>query len=280
MEGLIPRGFYRPIFLVTLLILLLFSPSFSQVQSEKNEAFSIKKIEVTETDKGPRVTIEGSRAFEYSAFKLENPLRLVVDLPQAQLGDLVGPIEVNNGIINVIHKTQVEDLEKPGARVEIGLDKNLEYNLTSEGNLLYVDLTRPAVLSAPKTEEKGAVAEQPLKEKMAPPAPPTKAAKQLKELGVSTKSEWVKVTLKGDGFMPEGKSFQLTKPSRLVLDLPKMTNASSKKTVEVSSQYLKNIRIGQHPNRVRLVFTFPGKKVPPFRLGKEGDDLKPQSLSR
>jgi type IV pilus assembly protein PilQ len=273
MEGLILKGFYRRIFLGALLILLLFSPSFSQAQPEKNGAFSIQKIEVTETDKGPRVMIEGSRPFEYSAFKLENPLRLVVDLPQAQLGELVGPMEVKNGIINVIHKIQVEDLEKPGARVEIGLEQNLEYNLTSEGNLLYVDLTRPVVPSAPKTEEKVAATEQPAEEKVAPPTPPLKEAKQLKELEISAKPEWVKVAIRGDGLMPEGKSFQMTKPSRLVVDLPKMTNAYPKRAVDVGSQFLKNIRIGQHPNRLRLVFTFPGRKIPAFRLAREGKDL-------
>ncbi|MGD0624329.1 MAG: type IV pilus secretin PilQ [Thermodesulfobacteriota bacterium] len=273
MEGLFLKGFRRHIFLGALFILLLASPSFSQAPLEKNGTLSIQKIEVTETDKGSRVIIEGSRAFEYSAFKLENPPRVVVDLPQAELGNLGGPIEVQNGIVNVIRSTQVEDPQKVGARVEIGLEQNLEYNLTSEGNLLYVDLARPVVPSTPKTEEKVAAAEQPEKEKVAPPPQPLKGAKLLKQLEISAKADWVRVGIKGDGLMPDYKSFQMAKPSRLVVDLPKMTNAYPKKTVDVGSQFLKNIRIGQHPNKLRLVFTFPGAKIPPFQLAKEGQDL-------
>jgi type IV pilus assembly protein PilQ len=276
MEGLILKGFCRRIFWGALITLLFFSPSFSQVPVEKNEALSIQKIEMTETDKGPRVIIEGSRPFEYSAFKLENPLRIVVDLPQAQLGDLAGPIEVKNGIVNVIRNTQVEDPQKLGVRVEIGLEQNVEYNLTSEGNLLYVDLARPVVVSTPKIEEKTAGAEQPAMEqvaKVAAPAPPLKEAKFLKEVEISAKAAWVRVGMKGDGLMPDYKSFQMAKPVRLVVDLPKMINANPKTTIHVGSEFLKNIRIGQHPNKLRLVFTFPGAKIPPFQVAREGQDL-------
>jgi len=258
MEGLFLKGFRRCIFWGALIILLLASPSFSQAPLEKNGPLLIQKIEVTETDKGSRVMIEGSRPFEYSAFTLENPLRVVVDLPQAELGKVGGPIEVQNGIINVIRSTQVEGAQKVGARVEIGLEKNLEYNLTSEGNLLYVDLARPVVPLPPKTEEEVAAAEQPAKEEVVAPEQPLKGAKVLKDLEISAKADWVKVGIKGDGLMPDYKSFQMAKPSRLVVDLPKMTSAYPKKTIDVGSQLLKKIRIGQHPNKLRLVFTFPG----------------------
>ncbi|MBI5967088.1 MAG: type IV pilus secretin PilQ [Deltaproteobacteria bacterium] len=261
MEVFFKKSYLR-LFWGVLIILFFASPSFPQAPPEKATPFSILKIEMTETSKGSRVTIEGSRAFDYAAYKMANPLRVVVELPQAQLGKLVGPIEVQNGIVNVIRNIQVEDPTKPGARVEIALEQNVEYSLESEKNLLYVDLVRPSAAVEVKEEKREALVEKPLK-----------PAKVLKELDILAKTDWVKVDLRGDGTMPDHKSFQLTKPSRLVVDLPRLSNASSKRNIDVGSKLLKDIRIGQHPDKLRLVFTFPETRIPPFQLAKEGESL-------
>jgi len=261
MEVLFKKSYMR-LFWGALIILLFAPPSFSQAPPEKATPFSILKIEMTETSRGSRVTIEGSRAFDYAAYKMANPLRVVVELPQADLGKLVGPIEVQNGIVNVIRNIQVEDPMKPGARVEIGVQQNVEYSLESEKNLVYVDLIRPSAAVGVKEEKKEAVAEKPLK-----------PAKVLKGLDILAKENWVKVDLRGDGTMPDHKSFQLTKPSRLVVDLPRLSNASSKRDIDVGSKLLKDIRIGQHPDKLRLVFTFPETRIPSFQLAKEGESL-------
>ena len=273
MEGIVLKGFFRRILLGALIILFLVFPSFSQAPPEKGEPLSIQKIEVAETDKGSRVMIEGSRPFEYLATRLENPLRLIVNLPDAQLEKLAGPIQVENGIVNVIRNSQIEEPQKFGARVEIGLEQNVEYNLLSEGNVLYVELSRPRIISAPKIEEKVASVEAQAGEKGAPAEKPMKGAKFLKDLGISAKADWVRVELRADGLISDYKKLQLEKPSRLFVDLPGMTNAYPKKNIDVGSKLLKDIRIGQHPNKLRVVFTFPGPERPPFQIAKEGPNL-------
>jgi len=256
------KRFYLRLFWGALIILFFASPIFPQAAPERATPFSILKIEMTETSKGARVTIEGSRAFDYAAYKMANPLRVVVELPQAQLGKLVGPLEVQSAIVNVIRNIQVEEPAKPGARVEIGLEQNVEYSLESEKNLLYVDLVRPTAAVEVKEERREALAEKPLK-----------PAKVLKGLDILAKTDWVKVDLMGDGTMPDHKTLQLTKPSRLVVDLPRLSNASAKRNIDVGSKLLKDIRIGQHPDKLRLVFTFPETRIPPFQLTKEGASL-------
>ena len=273
MEGIVLNRFFHRILLGALIILLSASSSFSQAPTEKGQPLSIQKIEVTETDKGSRVMIEGSRPFEYSATKVENPLRVVVDLPDAQLGKLAGPIQVQNGIVNVIRNSQVEDPQKFGARVEIGLERNVEYNLVSEGNILYVEVARPAIVSTAKVEEKMTSTTPQAGEKVVPAEKPMKGAKFLKDLAISAKADWVKVELKTDGLIPEFKKLKLEKPSRLFVDLPGVTNAYPKKNIDVGSNILKDIRIGQHPNKLRVVFTFPGPEHPPFQFAKEGPNL-------
>ena len=273
MEGIVLKKFFRPILWGGLIILFLVSPSFSQPPPEKNGTLFVQKIEVTKTDKGSRVLIEGSRPFEYSATKLENPLRVVVDLPEAQLGKLVGPIQVQDGIVNGIRNSEIDGPNKIGARVEVGLEQNVDYNLLTEGNVLYLDLNRPTLVSTPAVQEKAAVVKPKPREKGAPAEKPMKRAKFLKDVEISAKADWVRVEIKGNGLIPDYKSFPLTTPSRLVVDLPGLSNAYPKKSIDVGSKLLKDIRIGQHPNRLRVVFTFPGPQSPPSQLTKEGQNL-------
>ena len=282
MEGIILKRFCRRIFWGALILFVLVSPSFSQSPAESADTLTVKRIEVTESTEGSRVTIEASKPFEYTVFKLVNPLRVVVDLPEAQLGKLAGPIEVKNGTVNVIRNRQIEDPKRRGARVEIGLDKLVEYNVDSDGNFLYVNLGKPPLdltgerrvpeeKKAEVKEEKPKIteakAQEPSGEK------PEAKAKAVKEVVVSAKPDVVRVDIKGDGQMPDFRQFQMARPPRLVVDLPGMKNASSKSNIDVDNKLLKSIRIGRHPDKVRLVFTFQGVKAPVYEIAKKEEEL-------
>jgi type IV pilus assembly protein PilQ len=272
MQGKFFKKFCHRIFWGALIILFLVSPSFSQGQSANPELLSIQKIEVTESTGGPRVAIEGSKPFEYTVFKLGNPLRIVVDLPGAKLGKLAGPLKVQNGIVNVIQNKQIDDPKKPRARVEIGLDQPVDYNVDSEGNYLFIVLSRPPVAS-PITIKQQEVKPEVKKEEPQAEKPLLKA-KAITDVAIADKTDWVEVEIKGDGPLPDYRSFQLSRPPRLVVDFPRITNAFSKKRIEVGSRLLKEIRMGQTPEKLRVVFTFPGEKLPPYQVTKGGQDLR------
>jgi type IV pilus assembly protein PilQ len=255
------------------LFLSLASPSFAQGPPGSEGGFAIQRIEVTRTESGPRVSIEGSKSFEYTVFRLSNPLRVVIELPQAKLGKLAGPMEVRDGTISIIQNRQLESPQMRGARIEIGLDQLVEYDVIPEGNFLYLNFGKPAV-PLPK-EAKETAKLEPVKE--TPPPPPAKPltkARSLRGVDISAKADLVEVDLRGDGMIPDYNSFQLARPARLAVDLPKMTNASGKGNVNVGSPMLKEVRIGQHPDKIRVVFVFPDAKIPPYQLAKEGAQLK------
>ncbi|MCX5917736.1 MAG: type IV pilus secretin PilQ [Deltaproteobacteria bacterium] len=277
MEGYRWKNLFCGIFLGAWVILSLPLPSFSQGPGGTAADFAVQKIEVTKTESGPRVAIEGSRSFEYTVFRLSDPLRVVIDLPRAQLGRLAGAMEIRDGTISVIQNRQIDDPQKRGARIEIGLAQLVEYDVVPEGNALYVNFGKPAiplpqeVKAADKPEAEKKEAE---KKEAAPPAAPLKKARSLRGVDISAKADWVKVDLRGDGAFPDYKSFQLSRPTRLVVDLPRMTNASGKKSIDVGNPLLKDIRIGQHPDKTRVVFTFPEAKLPPYQLTREGAEVK------
>ncbi len=284
MEGYDLKKKIRLILLGTICILFIGLPSFSQTPPA-NVAMSVTKIEVGSIPAGFRVTIDGTRPFEYAVTKAMNPLRIIIDLPEALEGSFKDPIVVKNGTINTIFHKKNTHLGKPGARIEIGLDQSVEYNVNSEGSRLFVDLGRPIVAQAlPKPRRPAAPAKSAVPaalpgpavvEKKEEPAAARKVpSKLLKEISVSTYPEWVEVDLLGDGRIPEYKVIRLTKPPRLVIDIPKMTNASSKKKIEVGDKHLKEIRIGQHEDRLRVVFAFPGTRIPTYQAAKGESELK------
>ena len=272
MEGYRWKNLFYGIFLGAWVILFLPLSSFSQGPGGAAADFAVQKIEVTKTESGPRVAIEGSKSFEYTVFRLSDPLRVVIDLPRAQLGRLAGPMEVRDGTISVIQNRQIDDPQKRGARIEIGLDQLVEYDVVSEGNALYINFGKPAI-PLPQAA-KAADQKEPEKKEAAPPAVPLKKARSLRGVDISAKPDWVKVDLRGDGAIPDYKSFELSRPTRLVVDLPRMTNASGKKNIDVGSPLLKDIRIGQHADKTRVVFTFPEAKLPPYQLTREGAEVK------
>ncbi len=257
-----------------LLTLFLASPSFAQTQPEKGGPLTIQKIEVAASGPGSRVVIEGSTPFEYTVFKGANPARVIVEMPKAQLGKLAGPIEVRNGMVNVIRSRQTEH----GARVEIGLDQSVDYQVMEEGNYLYIELGASSI-SAP-VEIKAQAAPTPAPKVVASsaaqekPKDSTADGRAMKEITVTEKGDFLEVGLKGGEGLADYRYFQLDRPPRLVVDLPKITNTTTKKLIDVGNPLLKDIRLGQYPEKLRLVFTFPGNSVPPHQVARNGDGLK------
>ena len=99
------------------------------------------------------------------------------------------------------------------------------------------------------------------------------SAKALVQISWSTDDDLVRVSIKGDGLLPNYSIFQLSDPSRLVLDFPKMTNASGKAHIQIGHKLLNRIRIGQHPEKARVVFEFAGEKISKNRIEKRENTL-------
>lgn len=91
----------------------------------------------------------------------------------------------------------------------------------------------------------------------------------LKDVAVSSRPGGVRVELAGEGLPPDFRSFTLAQPPRLVLDFTGVLSSFPKKFLEADQPLLKDIRIGQHPDKLRVVLTFPGSALPPHRIIRE-----------
>jgi len=106
------------------------NPEVSHVISDESEIIQLTTEEGTSGE--AIITIESSRAIQYTAFKLLNPLRLVLDFPKMRKGTLTDRIEVNKGVVDSIRALHFE--EAGVLRLEIALNKAAGYDIQKPVN--------------------------------------------------------------------------------------------------------------------------------------------------
>lgn len=212
-----------------------------------------------------RVIIEGSEPLKYTFFKLlTDPLRIAIDIPNGQFEDIPVPINVSNGTLTQIDIGQYEGK----GRIEIGLTKTVNYNITKVEKKLFVDVERTGPLEV--VREKPGITE----EKIPPEAVGIKAkAEKITQVTVDKGKKAVHVTLIADGRIGDYNSFKLNKPARLVIDIWNIKKEYPKSVVQVDHSLLKRVRLGKHPKKTRLVFDSARPHVPQFQIDRAENRL-------
>jgi len=99
------------------------------------------------------ITIESNRAIQYTAFKLMNPLRLVLDFPKMRKGSLTDRIEVNKGVVDSIRALRFE--EAGVLRLEVALNKAAGFDIQKPVNnqlVIHLKGTQPPAPSMGKMD--------------------------------------------------------------------------------------------------------------------------------
>ena len=89
------------------------------------------------SEKGTAIKITSSQPVTYTAFKLVQPLRLVVDVNASLAEGLTGPAVLDRGIIKAIHFERIK--EKPTlTRVVAALSRDVEYDVQKEDRTIKI----------------------------------------------------------------------------------------------------------------------------------------------
>lgn len=148
----------KPVFIpIVVLSLLLFScaaPSVSTTKEkeekkpekpgiQKTSERYIKDIKAESFPDKTVVEIEAEGPMKYTAFKLTEPLRLIVDISDMKTGPDLSPIDINGEIVDTI-KYQYFSVSNI-TRIEIGLKKIALHEIIRHGkNKIAVNLFKPA----------------------------------------------------------------------------------------------------------------------------------------
>ena len=90
-----------------------------------------------------RITVAADSELSYTAFKLSDPLRLVLDLPNSESSDLSEITFKNVFPLMRITPFQFDDEEKVNSRIEIALTRLVPYQVFNDANKLFIDLETP-----------------------------------------------------------------------------------------------------------------------------------------
>ncbi len=116
------------------------------VKTSTNEIVLARIMSVTAVEQVDKVSviIESDIPLSYSEIKLSNPIRLVVDFPDAELSVLEGQPETPSGLVTSVRVVQFDEYAGRIARVEITLKEIPEYEISSHGNNTVIDFFKPA----------------------------------------------------------------------------------------------------------------------------------------
>lgn len=306
--------------IICIAFLLLFASSCAtsnnlsrspQLERTPQKVSTIQGISFVEEENYTRIRIEGSETITPPFYKLlSDPLRIVIDVPNIDLKQIRGPVQIDNGTIGRILTTQYDDK----GRIEIGLTQTADYNILKEDKNLIVDIEKVKrvaevkevreVKEAKEVKGAGEVKEvkkeeetakgkgteispaesppppsspaEPTKEStvliqpvaVAPTPEPANKAREIVNFLLEQKEDFVTFKIIADGKLGNYDSLKLDSPARLVLDIWEVSTRYPQKSIKFENPFIKEVRIGLHPDKLRLVFYPTKPQLPPYQINR------------
>lgn len=210
------------------------------------------------------VVLGGLRGTQYTAYPDEDFNLVVVEVPSATIAaSLQKQLSVYDGVVREVSVAPFTmRTGEPLARVEISLAGDSTFEVLPSGDHLKVRVTPTSAVAAAAPTTEAPAAEQSAAPAVTPVSVDAPIAKTLKKVEAQGASDGTVLHFRGDGKISEFTSFVLTNPTRLVIDLAGIKNQAGAK-VSVNSAHVTTVRLGAHPDKVRVVID-AGSAVAPF----------------
>jgi len=222
----------------------------------------------------------------FTAFGQPNPDRIIVDL-SASSDEMISPVLVNDGLVAEVsvspystgtgsEMTRIEVLLETPADHEVkAVPGGLQVRISagrSEGALDtsadWADESRSESFDPWATDVAEDTAD--VAEVAAEPIPATR----FTGMDVEETADGILLKLQADGLISSVMTFTLDDPARLVVDLLDLENAADLSTLELNSERVSRIRVGEHADKIRVVVDggtasepFDGRRVVPTPTG-------------
>ncbi|MFL5424731.1 MAG: type IV pilus secretin PilQ [Myxococcales bacterium] len=217
------------------------------------------RVTAIEVD-GPRVVVHGTQKPDFSAFKLSQPARLVVDLSGADVTGAVAPAAVHKDGIGGVSVAQFDEGSTKVGRIVVALDSDARYDVSAKGNDLIVAIGGTGSADEAQKPAAGSniVATSEDVEDVAHPAT------RLEAVAVNGEGESRTVVLRTDGEVAHFGIVELKNPGRLALDLHNVASSARHNTAATGP--LKAVRVAKHDDGVRVVLDASGDAMPKYEV--------------
>jgi type IV pilus assembly protein PilQ len=253
-----------------------------EIPSSVVEVSLIQNISFIEEENYTRIQIEGSETLDPPFYKLmSDPLRIVIDISNIDLKQIREPIKIDNGTVTEVLATQFDDK----GRIEIGLSQMANYNIFKEDKNLIIDIEKVKEIVELKEEAKEEASEEKetelipseFKREEIPPVQPVeitsttetlKKAKEIFNFLFDQGKDFLTFNIIADGKIEKYDAFKLNAPTRLVLDIWGVDTRYPKNSIRTKNSLIKKVRIGRHPDKLRLVFEPLKPRLPSYQINQ------------
>ncbi len=252
------------------------APNTQVVAPAEEPVTTITDLRVEDLPDITRIALTGDGPLNYTAFRLDEPPQLIVEMMATQFGAFSDRRNVSVDPVTDIVPQQAGDDQRVG-RLTIMLSRVADYQILRDdaGTTLAVDLVKAlptATPVAPPVAQEIAAVEPPVGQ-VDPGVPAPPAASQITGVSVVPQKTFVDINIAADGVLTSPNVFMLGE-GRLVIDLPETRSAVTPSVVKAETNTLvTQARIGQHrdPPKVRVVLDL--KKAVSYTLLPQNQGL-------
>ena len=238
-------------------------------------------VSVAPTSNGVEVTVRCSQAPVFNVFRLKDPDRLVVDVSSASVDAIKGHHE-GAGPVTGIVASQFSDAKSEVGRLLLGLSNARRYDVKAVNSSLIISIEgdpakeSPVAAVAPAKSEALATAQPAPAARSSVPGETIigsrmdekavkKPASRLKAITASAEG----LKLVTDGEVAKFEVIELADPSRLAIDLFGLKG--SPRAPKTSVANVRDVRVGAHDDKVRVVIEFAAR--PNFDVRRRADGV-------
>jgi type IV pilus secretin PilQ/predicted competence protein len=235
------------------LLLMIISPiqgcvtgTTQPVSGGPSPANTVAVDSISDLDDRVIITLSGNTELNYTPYRLESPLRLVIDIPDAVFDKPEKDVIVGADTISKISKLDITSDGKNVARLEIYMAQDTNYFVAKPSDYqIRIEVQKLSAEIVAETTP-GTPALTPSTTTF-PPA--TKIINVVADDGAAG----TMVTILADGSVENFETFVLESPYRLVVDIRGLTNTFPSKEIKVAGSDIRVIRIGTYPDKTRVV---------------------------
>ncbi|WNG60457.1 type IV pilus secretin PilQ [Archangium gephyra] len=275
------------------------------VGAEAAELNTLRDLKVVQTGSGAQVVVAGTRAPTFTVFRLSGPERLVVDLSSADATGIKGHHNGQGPVAGVV-ASQFSDERASVGRVLVALHQAAQYDVRADGNKVIISVDgavaeakapevkaepvtpaapepKPAVVASAAPAPVVAPAQQPAaaepQEKKSAALPENVVAAEADEREVAHPARRITalsfardtLSIRADGEVARYEVLELADPPRLAVDVYGV--GLSARAPRIRSGVLKDVRVGAHSDKVRLVLDVRGQ-MPGYEVERTGRGLE------
>ncbi len=232
---------------------------------------ALTAVSIAPTGGGVDITVKCAQPPVFNVFRLKEPDRLVVDVSNGSVDAIKGHHE-GAGPVTGIVASQFSDAKAEVGRLLLGLANARRYDVRAVDNTLVISIEGEPVAEAPvatapvvPVDARPSVVGETVIASRVDEKAVTKPASHLKAITASSDG----LRLVTDGEVARFEVIELADPSRLAIDLFGLKG--SPRTPRVMLANVRDVRVGAHEDKVRVVVEFTER--PTFDVRRHHDGV-------